>query len=64
MKLVGCRRIYIVKYKACGSIKRYKTRLIGKEYAQTYGIDYIETFAPIAKINTIRVLLSLAVNLD
>ena len=33
-------------------------------YTQTYGIDYTETFAPIAKINTIRVLLSLAANLD
>ena len=39
-------------------------QLVAKGYTQTYGIDYIETFAHVAKINTVRVLLSLVVNLD
>ena len=50
---VGCKWIFTIKYKANASVDRFNAHLVGKGFTQTYGIDYQETFAPIAKLNTI-----------
>ncbi|XP_026459770.1 uncharacterized protein LOC113360478 [Papaver somniferum] len=58
-EVIGVKWIYKVKYNADETVQRYKERLVAKGYLQQPGIDYKETFAPVARLDTIRSVISM-----
>ena len=63
-KAVTSRVIFTIKYLRNRKINRRKSRLVARGFTQTYGEEYLVTFAPVDKLHTIWIVLSLATNLE
>lgn len=58
--VVGCKWVFKIKWNASGEIEKYKARLVAKGYSQVQGIDYEDTYAPVARLSSLRTVLAIA----
>uniref|UniRef100_A0A2N9III3 Integrase catalytic domain-containing protein n=1 Tax=Fagus sylvatica TaxID=28930 RepID=A0A2N9III3_FAGSY len=57
---IGCKWVYKIKTRSDGTVDRYKARLVAKGFTQEYGIDYEETFAPVARLSSVCTLIAVS----
>ena len=62
--IVGCCWVFRIKRDANGRVQKYKARLVAQGFTQIYGIDFLDTFAPVARLSAIRAVIALAASED
>lgn len=63
-KAIGCKWVYKTKRDSTGNVERYKARLVAKGYNQREGIDFHETFSPVSKKDSFRIIMALVAHFD
>ena len=63
-KAIGYRWVFAVKFNLDGFIARLKVHLVAKGYAKTYGVDYFDTFSPVAKLTFVHMFISLVASYE
>ncbi|CAK9796221.1 Retrovirus-related Pol polyprotein from transposon TNT 1-94 [Anthophora plagiata] len=63
-RVIGCKWVFSIKKDAAGNLKRYKARLVAKGFRQRAGINYFDTFTPVVRYESIRILLAIAAKKD
>ena len=64
IKAIGCKWVFKTKKDSLDNIKRHKARLVAKGFTQREGIDYMETFSPISKKDSLRIIMALVAHFD
>ncbi|KAH9323988.1 hypothetical protein KI387_043929 [Taxus chinensis] len=58
--VIGVKWVYKTKYNADGKVQKHKARLVARGFMQQYGVDYNKTFAPVARLDMVRMVLAIA----
>lgn len=64
VNVVGCKWVFKAKKDAAGNVVRYKARLVAQGFSQVPGVDYFDTYAPVARLSSIRAVLAIAASKD